>query len=200
MTQNLRFRPLALGTVALIAACGGGGSDAAPVIPATPAATLTAPLVGAASPVTGTRATCGLADFQAQVLQLINAHRLAGATCGARGSFAPARLLDWSGALTQAALTHSDDMMANNFFSHTGSDASGAGQRAMAAGYVWRTWGENIAANRSTATAAIAGWMASDAHCANLMNPGFRDVGLACVSGAASNDYRSYWTMVLAAP
>jgi hypothetical protein len=41
-------------------------------------------------------------------------------------------------ALTQAALVHSDDMVANNFFSHTGSDGSSAGQRATAAGYAWR--------------------------------------------------------------
>ena len=45
----------------------------------------------------------------------------------------------------------------------------------------------------------VAGWMASDGHCANLMNPAFRDIGLACVSGTASNVYRSYWTMVLGA-
>ena len=31
------------------------------------------------------------------------------------------------------------------------------------------------------------------------MNARFRDIGLACVSGTASNRYRSYWTMTLGA-
>jgi uncharacterized protein YkwD len=43
----------------------------------------------------------------------------------------------------------------------------------------------------------VAGWMASPGHCANIMNARFRDIGLACVSGTASNTYRSYWTMTL---
>jgi uncharacterized protein YkwD len=39
--------------------------------------------------------------------------------------------------------------------------------------------------------------MASDGHCANIMAPGFRDVGLACVSGNTGTTYGTYWTMVL---
>jgi uncharacterized protein YkwD len=149
--------------------------------------------------VAGTRATCNLDNFQAEALQRVNAWRAAGASCGARGSYGPTSALAWHNALTQAALAHSDDMMANNFFSHTGSDGSSAGQRASAAGYTWRTWGENIAAGQLTVASVVAGWMASDGHCANIMNPAFRDIGLACVSGTASNTYRSYWTMVLGA-
>lgn len=52
--------------------------------------------------------------------------------------------------LHDAALTHSNDMSANNFFSHTGSDNSDAGQRILSTGYNWNQpgggWGENIAA------------------------------------------------------
>ena len=45
----------------------------------------------------------------------------------------------------------------------------------------------------------MAGWLAIHEHCANLLNPNFRDIGLACVNGTANNSYRSYWTMTLGA-
>ena len=79
------------------------------------------------------------------------------------------------------------------------SDGSSAGQRATAAGYVWRTWGENIAAGQTSVNQVMAGWLASPGHCANLLNPNFRDIGLACVSAGAGNTYRTYWTMTLGA-
>lgn len=196
-----------LSLLAALQACGGGASDSS-----SPAAPTPAPSPPAASPptapptspptsppATGSRATCNLSNFQAEALALVNAHRTAGASCGARGSFAATTALSWNDPLTQASLVHSDDMVSGNFFSHTGSTGLDAGQRATAAGYVWRTWGENIAAGQSTVAVVVAGWMASDGHCANIMNPAFRDIGLACVSGSASNTYRSYWTMTLGA-
>ena len=130
----------------------------------------------------------------------VNAHRAAGAQCGSQGSFAAATPLAWNAALTQASLVHSDDMAARNFFDHTGSDGSNAGQRAIAAGYVWSAWGENIAAGQPDVATVVAAWMASPGHCANVMNPRLRDVGLACVGGGAGSTYRSYWTMTLASP
>jgi uncharacterized protein YkwD len=127
------------------------------------------------------------------------ARRRAAATCGDRGSFAGTGELVWNAALASAALVHSDDMVAGNFFSHTGSDGRNAGQRITAAGYDWSTWGENIAAGQPTVAAVVDAWMASPGHCVNLMNARFRELGVACVAGAAGNTYRSYWTMKLAA-
>jgi uncharacterized protein YkwD len=141
-----------------------------------------------------------LTNFEAQALQRINTYRTAGASCGSRGSFAPATALAWNVPLITASTRHSNDMVANNFFSHTGSDGSNAGQRATAAGYAWTSWGENIAAGQQTVNAVVDAWMASPGHCANLMNPAFRDVGLACVKGTSANPYPTYWTMVLGKP
>jgi uncharacterized protein YkwD len=62
---------------------------------------------------------------------------------------------------------------------------------------VWSSWGENIAAGQRSVADVVAGWMASDGHCANIMAPGFRDVGLACVGGNTGTTYGTYWTMVL---
>ena len=196
----------ALSLLAALQACGGGGADgnaAAPTPSPTPAPTPTPtpapPLPSPPPPTAGTRATCNLANFQSEALALVNAQRAAGATCGAQGRFAATTALAWNDPLTQASLVHSDDMVSGNFFSHTGSTGLNAGQRATAAGYAWATWGENIAAGQPTVATVVAAWMASDGHCANIMNPTYRDIGLACVSGTASNTYRSYWTMTLGA-
>lgn len=141
-----------------------------------------------------------MANFQSELLELVNRYRAAGASCGSEGSFAPAAALRWQASLAQAALKHSDDMQSGNFFSHTGSDGSDAGRRLTAAGYSWRAWGENIAAGQPSVASVVSGWMASPGHCANLMNPGFNDLGVACVKGSTSNTYRTYWTMTLGSP
>lgn len=134
------------------------------------------------------------------MLAAVNAHRRSGATCGARGSFPAATELTWNAALTQAAVVHSDDMVARNFFSHTGSNGSSAGDRATAAGYSWRSVGENIAAGQPSIAVVVDGWMKSDGHCANLMNATFRDIGVACVAGNANTTYRTYWSQELGTP
>jgi uncharacterized protein YkwD len=207
--QTTLHRLAWLASLAALAACGGGSGDDGPAVPAAaaPAPPLAAPApTPAPSPapspapgVAGTRATCELADFRARAIARINVHRAAGASCGAQGRFPAAPALAWNDALTQASLLHSEDMVALDFFSHTGSSGSSAGQRATAAGYVWSTWGENIAAGQSDVDSVMDAWMASPGHCANLMNDRFRDVGLACVRGTANTRYRTYWTMTLGA-
>lgn len=195
--RNVPKWPLAAALGALLAACGGGGDGASDAPPTPTSAPAPAPAPAPETPSPATRATCSLAGFQAEALRLVNAQRSAGASCGSRGAFAAAVPLAWNDALTQAGLRHSDDMVARNFFSHTGSDGTSAGTRATAAGYVWSSWGENIAAGQRSVAEVVAGWMASDGHCANIMGPGFRDLGLACVSGNAGTTYGTYWTMVL---
>ncbi len=71
-----------------------------------------------------------MGNFEADAIARVNAHRAAGASCGAQGVFAAAPALTWSAPLTQASLVHSDDMMALNFFSHTGSNSSTVGSPA----------------------------------------------------------------------
>lgn len=134
------------------------------------------------------------------MLAAVNAHRRSGAICGARGSFPAVTELVWNDALTQAAVVHSDDMVARNFFSHTGSNGSSAGDRATAAGYAWRSLGENIAAGQPSVAVVVDGWMKSDGHCVNLMTAGFRDIGVACVTGNANTTYRTYWSQEFGTP
>jgi len=63
--------------------------------------------------------------------------RAAGASCGPRGSFAPAPALAWEGRLTAAAYAHSLDMATYDYFSHTGRDGRSVAERVSATGYVW---------------------------------------------------------------
>ncbi len=182
--------------VAMLAACGGGGDGTAAIDPASSAV----PNAGngdAAAPAEASE-TCRLSDFAASALGRINQLRAAGASCGSRGAFAPALPLRWNSLLTQAAASHSADMAAKDYFSHTSADGRTLTDRVDATGYAWSSLGENIAAGYATVDSVIDGWMHSDGHCANLMNPGFDEVGLACVAGASGSRYGHYWTQDLA--
>ena len=208
----LFFRPASRGlTLALAAgtaACGGagglpaGGPDAA----ARSAAAVTVSPETAAqrprrpAPPGASGPACGLADFQTVALAHINRLRAAGADCRSGGRFGPAPVLAWNAVLLQAAAAHSNDMAANNHFSHTGRNGSTMAGRIDAAGYAWHRIGENIATGQGNADAVIADWWSSDGHCANLMNAEFRDMALACTPGAATSAYKTYWTLTLARP
>jgi uncharacterized protein YkwD len=132
-------------------------------------------------------------------LRLVNQYRAAGATCGSRGSFAPAAALTRQAQLASAAYGHSRDMADNNYFSHTSLDGRSLSDRINATGYAWSTIGENIAAGHGSVQAVVNAWMGSEGHCANLMNPNFTQFGLACARNDAST-YRIYWTQNLARP
>jgi uncharacterized protein YkwD len=199
MKPKLTWLVAVLGALGALAGCGGGGDPSATTPQAQNPGPATDPTAEAAptQATSGTRATCDLGNFEPELLALVNAYRAAGASCGSEGNFPSAPSLAWSATLTQASLVHSDDMVVHNYFSHTGSDGSGADQRATAAGYIWQSLGENIAAGQPSVAVVMAAWMASPGHCANIMHASFRDIGVACVSGGASNTYRTYWTMTL---
>jgi len=178
----------------LVAGCGGGGSSDTSATGAAPA---TSPAPATAS---GELSTCGLSNFSTRILQRINQLRTSGASCGSSGQFAPAPAVGWSAKLTQAADGHSQDMAAQNYFDHTSRDGRTFSQRITATGYTWSTAGENIAAGYPSVDAVMDGWTQSPGHCANLMNPNFSEIGVACVPGTSSTTYNNYWTMDLAKP
>jgi uncharacterized protein YkwD len=129
-----------------------------------------------------------------QVLKLVNRARAVGRNCGDR-FFGPTHRLIWDGRLARAAQRHSRDMATHNFFDHTGSDGTDAGDRIEDTGYNWQTWGENISAGRTSIRAVVNEWLASPGHCANIMNPDFEEMGLGKARNAAS-DHGIYWTQV----
>ncbi len=134
-----------------------------------------------APPVSGTTAQ--------QVLQLVNAARAQARNCGAT-SFAAAPALTLNAQLAQAAQGHASDMATQNYFSHTSKDGRTFVQRIAATGYAFRTIGENIAAGQSTPQQVVAGWLQSEGHCRNIMNPSFRELGVGYATGGS---YGYYW-------
>lgn len=126
-----------------------------------------------------------------KMLDLVNEQRGKGCKCGATDMPA-VPLLAWNVKLEQAAKNHSQDMFSNNFFSHTGSNGSNAGQRINLAGYQWSSWGENIANGQSTEEIVMQEWLKSEGHCKNIMNSKFKEMG----AGRSGN----LWTQVFATP
>lgn len=191
--QRMRRWGLTLALAAAMAACGGGGSGAEGSEAAGDAAADDGVSMDEAD------IACGLPGFRAEALRLINERRAAGATCGARGSFAPVAAVGWDDRLAQAAYGHAREMADRDELSHTGGNGSSVGQRVTAAGYTWSAVAENISAGYGSVPAVIDGWMASDGHCANLMSPAYRHAALACAANSGSR-YGRYWTLNLAAP
>jgi uncharacterized protein YkwD len=89
-------------------------------------------------------------------------------------------------------------MASRNYFAHNSPEGARVNQRAREAGYAWRAVGENIAGGDTTVDAVMAGWLASESHCRNIMDPAFADVAVACVQRPGTA-WGTYWTMVLAA-
>lgn len=129
-----------------------------------------------------------------EVLAAVNAARAEPRRCGEQ-QFGAAPPLRWNAALTQAALAHSSDMAAHRYFSHQQRNGSVVDDRATRAGYAWSRIGENIAAGQKSVAEAVAGWLDSPGHCANIMNAGFDEMGLAYAVNPERG--RVYWTQVL---
>ena len=130
-----------------------------------------------------------------QVLALANAARQQPRRCGTQ-AVAAAPPLRWSEALGAAAQAHSADMARRGYFAHRSPEGSLVNQRALRAGYDWRSIGENIAFGAGSAPQVVQGWLDSPGHCRNLMDPAFTDMGAAYVLNPASEG-TIYWTQVL---
>ncbi len=148
------------------------------------------------APVVASDTTCGLPNFQSSLQAYVNSVRTSGTSCG--GVAYPAvGAVGWDGQLQNAATAHSTDMATNNFFAHLSpTNGTRIGARALAAGYNYRTVGENIAAGYTSVNDVMAGWLASQSHCANIMEPIFVDMAVSCKINPAST-YQYYWTMTL---
>lgn len=133
-----------------------------------------------------------------QVLEFVNRARAAGRRCGGKyfPSVAPLAL---NVNLAGAARAHSSEMARYAEFSHRGHDGSTPAQRVERAGYgAHRIVGENIAAGAMTPLEVTDGWLSSPAHCENIMDGRFTEIGIgyAVNAGTAAG---MYWTQDFAA-
>ncbi|MEM9452849.1 MAG: DUF4215 domain-containing protein [Myxococcota bacterium] len=137
--------------------------------------------------------------WELEVLSLVNDARSTPTNCGSEGNFGATGPLAYEGSLTCAARNHSQDMGDNGFFSHTNPMGEGPGARLGHAQYSWSTWGENIAAGQGSPASVVNGWLASDGHCANIMNPAFTELGVGYYNAPGSM-YTHYWTQNFGSP
>ncbi len=127
--------------------------------------------------------------FETRVVELVNQQR------AANGDLPPLKRV---AALDKAARYHAADLGFDNYFAHDTYDRSG-GSLVRVCGtferirqwYDWSAAGENIGAGYRTPEDVMAGWMRSDGHRRNILNPNFREIGVGYFSGAG--DYGIYW-------
>ncbi len=129
------------------------------------------------------------AAFATEVIRLVNVER---AKVGAAPVTAQSQL-------TQAAQRHAIDMGCNGLLSHTGTDGTSPFDRIDQSGYQWSTAGENVAAGFATPAEVMTAWMNSDVHRANILEPGYTEIGIGYIHDPATT-YEWYWVMDLGAP
>ncbi|MDR7272910.1 uncharacterized protein YkwD [Pelomonas saccharophila] len=131
------------------------------------------------------------------VLARLNALRAQPQACGERVWPAVAGLRP-SPVLTESARRYARELAARDRIDHVGAGGTSLRTRLREAGYLMRSAGENLAGGPETLDEAMAQWLASPAHCENLMAPDFQEFGLACVPGPGK--LQRYWVLHLATP
>ena len=106
-----------------------------------------------------------------------------------------------SAALTAAARHHSLEMVRSGFFAHESADGSPFDRRIRRFYRSFRSAGENIAFGCPdlSADAAMALWMKSPPHRRNILDPRWREIGIAAthVDSAPGPDYQGDPTTVV---
>ena len=121
------------------------------------------------------------ADFAAQTVDLVNAHR---AGLGLRQ-------LTVGSALQGAAVWKARHMAKYGYMAHDDPAPPVARSTAerMAACGVTGSWGENIAAGYPTPASVVNGWLNSPGHRANIENPSYVSMGAGAASSASGQLY-----------
>lgn len=90
--------------------------------------------------------------------------------------------LVWSGDVARLARLHSNEMAANNYFSHLGLDGKKVSDRADSIGLrQWQLIGENIAfsaGSEDPVMRAVLSWMNSAGHRRNILRDGWKETGI----------------------
>ena len=119
-------------------------------------------------------------SYEAEVVRLVNAIR--------RENGLGELTLNWE--LSRVARYKSQDMVDKGYFSHNSPTYGTPFQMMQAFGLSYRMAGENIAYGYSTPQAVVNGWMNSEGHRKNILNPNFTQIGVGYVSQG------HYWTQM----
>jgi uncharacterized protein YkwD len=137
-------------------------------------------------------------EVSGRVLALTNQARAHTRRCGST-PYPAATPLTASAKLSAVALAYARDMATWGYMDHIGRDGSSHAERITRSGYRWSEVGENLASGVMTPEEVVAGWLASPEHCANLMYPLYRQMGVAFAVNP--HDKRGvYWAMEFGTP
>lgn len=103
------------------------------------------------------------------------------------------------GRLVEASRIHADDLAQAGIISHSGTDGSTHGDRAMRVGYNFLIAGENVATGQKSWDQVFKAWQDSPGHNENLLRPDVSEFGIALVYEPKTT-YSTYWAMLVAEP
>lgn len=95
--------------------------------------------------------------------------------------------------LSKVARDKSQDMIDNQYFSHESPRYGSPFDMIKSYGISYRAAAENIAAGQTSAKQVVDGWMNSDGHRANILNPDLDTIGVGYAKGGS---YGHYWTQM----
>lgn len=91
--------------------------------------------------------------------------------------------LSTNNALGLAALAKAQDILAKDYFAHNSPDGKTPWDFINESGYTYVYAGENLAIGYTDTSELFTAWMNSPTHRENIVNPNFREIGVAVVSG-----------------
>ena len=122
---------------------------------------------------TSTTTSTSMNNDEKEVFDLINKQRV-------QNGLAP---LKENSELQRVARIKAQDMVNNNYFSHTSPTYGSPFDMMKSFKISYNTAGENIAGNSSNSSAVTA-WMNSPGHRANILNSSFNQTGIGVVTGS----------------
>jgi uncharacterized YkwD family protein len=122
-----------------------------------------------------------LTGYEEQVLALTNKERQKAGLSPCAGS---------DSNLNRSARAKSEDMAANNYFSHDSPTYGDPFAMMRNFGVQYQSAGENIAMGQPTPQEVVTAWMNSEGHRKNILNGAFTYLGV----GYVLKDGKAYWT------
>lgn len=124
-------------------------------------------------------------DFKMQILSLTNNYR-------AENGLSP---LSWDDNLAAVAQMHCDDMQARGYFDHNTPEGKTPFERMTDYGIVYLSAGENLAVGYPTPESVMEGWINSESHRQNILNPTFKYMGVGFNKEGRywAQEFASYW-------
>ncbi len=86
-------------------------------------------------------------------------------------------------ALNKAAQDKANDMIKNDYFAHTSPSGVSPWYWIEKNGYNYKYAGENLAINFTSVDNQHEAWMASQTHRKNILNPSYKEIGVAVAEG-----------------